>query len=196
MSAAVCTHLGEVIMRELPSEVEGCEDCLRGLKGHSARRQSHPEVILMIGRSARFASIMLESFNFGMSFAHVTEMGPKRELRGPEYALVQRIYRRFGRAGSITTPDAISATLLCGALSRDQWKTNAAAAACIAATVGIWWFLNEPVNREVVEWKPDYLPDDWEQLRDQWEYAHATSAALHALALGLVVAGRVREVRR
>ena len=29
MSAAVCTHLGEVVVRELPSEVGGCEDCLR-----------------------------------------------------------------------------------------------------------------------------------------------------------------------
>jgi hypothetical protein len=153
-------------------------------------------LLFMIAKVARFASIMLESFNFGMSFAHVLEMGPKRELHGPEYAVVQRIYRRYGRAGSVTTPGAISATLLSGALSRDQWKTNAAAAACIAATVGIWWFLNEPVNREVVEWKPDDLPDDWDQRRDQWEYAHATSAALHAFALGLVVAGAVREGRR
>jgi hypothetical protein len=29
MSNAVCTHLGEVAVRELPSAVEGCEDCLR-----------------------------------------------------------------------------------------------------------------------------------------------------------------------
>jgi len=29
MNDAVCTHLGEVVVRELPPEVEGCEDCLR-----------------------------------------------------------------------------------------------------------------------------------------------------------------------
>jgi uncharacterized UBP type Zn finger protein len=29
MSAAPCTHLDEVAVRELPTEVEGCEDCLR-----------------------------------------------------------------------------------------------------------------------------------------------------------------------
>ena len=62
---------------------------------------------------------MLESFNFGMSLAHVLEMGPKRELTGPEYAVAQRIYRRFGRAASGTMPGAVSATLLNGALSRD-----------------------------------------------------------------------------
>ena len=150
----------------------------------------------MIASAARFASIMLQSFNFGMSLAHVLEMGPKRELAGPEYAVAQRIYRRFGRAASLTMPGAVSATLLSGAVSRDQWKTNAAAAACMAATVAIWWFLNEPVNREVAEWKPDDLPDDWQQRRDQWEYAHATSAALHAVALGLLVAGAVGEERR
>ena len=150
----------------------------------------------MIASAARFASIMLESFNFGMSLAHVLEMGPKRELAGPEYAVAQRIYRRFGRAASLTMPGAVSATLLSGAVSRDRWKPHAAAAACMAATVAIWWFLNEPVNREVAEWKPDDLPDDWQQRRDQWEYAHATSAALHAVALGLLVAGAVGQGRR
>lgn len=125
----------------------------------------------MLARAARFASIMLDSFNFSMSLAHVREMGPKRELRGPEYAVAQRIYRRFGRAASVTMPGAVSATLLSAAVSRDRWKTNAAAAACMATTVAIWWVLNEPVNREVAEWKPDDLPDDWEQRRDQWEYA-------------------------
>jgi uncharacterized UBP type Zn finger protein len=29
MTDTVCTHLGEVVVRELPSEIEGCEDCLR-----------------------------------------------------------------------------------------------------------------------------------------------------------------------
>jgi hypothetical protein len=29
MSAAGCTHLGEITVRELPTSVEGCEDCLR-----------------------------------------------------------------------------------------------------------------------------------------------------------------------
>jgi hypothetical protein len=77
----------------------------------------------MIARAARFASIMLQSFNFGMSLAHALEMGPKRELRGPEYAVAQRIYRRFGRAAGVTMPGAVSATLLSGALSHDQWKT-------------------------------------------------------------------------
>lgn len=150
----------------------------------------------MIASAARFASIMLESFNLGMSLAHVLEMGPKRELGGPEYAVAQRLYRRFGRAASVTMPGAVSATLLSGALSRDRWKTHAAAAACMAATVAVWWLRNEPVNREVADWKPDQLPDDWEQRRDQWEYAHATSAALHAVALGLIVADAVGEGRR
>ena len=29
MSATACTHLDEVAVRELPAEVDGCEDCLR-----------------------------------------------------------------------------------------------------------------------------------------------------------------------
>jgi hypothetical protein len=30
MSASACTHLDEVAVRELPAEVDGCEDCRRG----------------------------------------------------------------------------------------------------------------------------------------------------------------------
>ena len=29
MSDAVCTHLDQIAVRELPASVEGCEDCLR-----------------------------------------------------------------------------------------------------------------------------------------------------------------------
>ncbi len=29
MSEVICTHLGEVAVRELPIAVDGCEDCLR-----------------------------------------------------------------------------------------------------------------------------------------------------------------------
>jgi len=29
VSAATCSHLGTVVVRELPASVDGCEDCLR-----------------------------------------------------------------------------------------------------------------------------------------------------------------------
>jgi hypothetical protein len=34
-----------------------------------------------------------------------------------------------------------------------------------------------------VTWRADALPSNWAARRDQWEYAHATSAALHAVGL-------------
>ena len=55
MSNAVCTHLDQIAVRELPASVDGCEDCLRSAAsgctsgsaspaGTSAAVTTHPTV--------------------------------------------------------------------------------------------------------------------------------------------------------
>jgi hypothetical protein len=59
--------------------------------------------------------------------------------------------------------------------------------------VAIWARCNEPVNREVVTWRTDALPDDWQQRRDQWEFAHAASAILHGVSVAALLAAVLRD---
>jgi hypothetical protein len=47
------------------------------------------------------------------------------------------------------------------------------------------------VNAKVAGWTASSLPPDWSSYRDQWEAAHAVSAALAGIALLVLVAATV-----
>jgi hypothetical protein len=50
-----------------------------------------------------------------------------------------------------------------------------------------------PANRVIASWQLDKIPSDWEQWRNQWEYAHAARAVLELVALAVLVLSVVRE---
>jgi len=144
----------------------------------------------------RFVSLALGALNLGLAWAHLVEMGPKRAMSGPEWLATQRIYRDFGKVAGITVPTALLSTLTTLALVRRRRPATlltALGGLCTAATVAIWAWFNEPVNRELVEWQADALPADWERRRDQWEFAHAASAALHTVSLAALLVAALRD---
>jgi hypothetical protein len=154
------------------------------------------EVGLMMVKVTRFVGLLLGALNLGLAFAHLVEMPPKREMDGPNWLNTQRIYRGFGNVARVTMPATLLASLSTLALVRRRGPTallTALGAICTAATVAIWARFNEPVNRAVVAWEAEGLPPDWARQRDQWEYAHATSAVLHAVGLSAALIGALRD---
>jgi hypothetical protein len=97
---------------------------------------------------------------------------------------------------SITTPGALLSTLATLLLVRKRRLTallTAIGASSIAAMVAIRARFKEPVNKEIVTGQATALPADWESRRDQWEYAHATSAVIHGVGLSALIAGALRD---
>lgn len=124
------------------------------------------------------------------------EIKPKRELSDPEFMTVQHVYRHWGKAASVLMPATTLANLLTAVLARRRRLPalmTAFAALCTAVTVGIWAKFNEPVNQDGATWPERGIPVDWEQKRDQWEFAHATSAAVHTLGMGELVVATLRD---
>jgi hypothetical protein len=116
-------------------------------------------------------------------------------MAGPDFLVAQRLYAGYGRVAAVTVPGA-AASAGVSALVADTRRVRSLcvfAGLAIAATVAIWRFANEPVNREVVTWRADALPADWEQRRDQWEFAHAASAVLHGVGLAALLAAALRD---
>jgi hypothetical protein len=144
----------------------------------------------------RFISLLLGALKLGLAWAHLVEMGPKRAMSGAEWLTTQQAYRDFGRVAAVTMPGALASTLATLALVRKQRPTallTALGAVCTAATVALWARFNEPVNREIVTWQADALPADWERRRDQWEFAHAASAGLHAASQVALLVATLRD---
>ena len=57
----------------------------------------------------------------------------------------------------------------------------------VGELVAFWGFIF-PVNQATQNWT--MLPDNWQALRSQWEYAHAVRAILYVLAFGtLLISG-------
>ena len=150
----------------------------------------------MLLNALRFSSLMFGALNLGLASAHLVEMEPKRAMSGADWLTTQQTYRQFGKVASVTMPGALFSMAALSYLARKRRGPAVLAgvgAACTAATVAIWATRNEPVNREVVTWDPDALPADWEKRRDQWEFAHAASAGLHAFGFGAVAAATLAD---
>jgi AcrR family transcriptional regulator len=144
----------------------------------------------------RLASLLLGAVNLGLAAAHLVELRPKRAMSGREWLTTQQAYRDFGKVAAVALPGALGSTLATAVLAQARPATallTVAGAACSAATIGIWARFNEPVNREIATWNTAALPDDWRERRDQWEFAHATSAGLHAISLSALLVAALRD---
>ena len=56
---------------------------------------------------------------------------------------------------------------------------------CIAGTQVVFWTYTYPANQATHTWT--MLPDNWVELRRQWEYSHATSAVLNFVAFVMLL---------
>jgi hypothetical protein len=130
-----------------------------------------------------FCSVFFTALALGASMAHVLELPNKIHLPKDQYAVVQQLYKGWALLG-IVVVIALIATLALVILTGHQRKTFALTLTgllCIAATQIIFWIFTYPVNRKTKNWT--IFPENWYQLRKQWEYSHASGAVFNLLAL-------------
>ena len=79
---------------------------------------------------------------------------------------------------------------------REPRLLNAALLAflCILGTQIVFWVFTQPANRATRNWT--VLPENWVQLRNQWEYSHAASAVLNLIALFALLYAAVSQEAR
>lgn len=64
---------------------------------------------------------------------------------------------------------------------------------CILGTQVVFWVFTDPVNHQTQNWT--ILPENWMQLRGQWEYSHAVGAALDLVALVTLLIAAITSSR-
>lgn len=134
-------------------------------------------------RTLYFLAILFAGLSLVPTMAHLLEATSKMGLAQDEYFTVQGIYRGWALLGIVVFGALLSSLALTFALRRERAAMMWAAAAflCIAATQGIFWVYTYPANVATANWTQ--RPADWETLRSQWEYSHATSAIFNLAAL-------------
>ncbi len=137
----------------------------------------------MLTKASQFLAVILTALALLPGGAHVMALPAKIAMPEEPYFVVQQIYRGWAWAGAVIFL-AIFANILAALLTRAnrrKWPLFAAAGLLIAATLAVFFTWTYPANQATGNWTS--VPENWEQLRIEWEYSHAVNAAISFLAL-------------
>lgn len=138
-------------------------------------------------KTVQFLAVMLTALALVPAGAHLFEMANKMVLSQEAYFTVQNIYAGWALFGFVLF-GALAANLVLAIMLRGQGVHFALALAAfllVAATLAIFFIWTFPANQATQNWT--VVPENWQALRLQWEYAHATNAVLTFLALCALV---------
>lgn len=115
--------------------------------------------------------------------AHLAELPRKLGLPGQEYLIVQQIYTGWALFGVAIIAALVSTGVLTILMWGRGWTfaLTLLAFLSMATTQVIFWTATQPANRLTRNWS--LLPENWAQLRLQWEVSHATNAILTLIAM-------------
>jgi hypothetical protein len=134
-------------------------------------------------RTAQFLALVFTALALVPAGTHLFELPNKIGLPQDDYFVVQGIYRGWALFG-IVLFGALAANLAAAFVARRQrapfWLALMAFL-LVAATLVIFFTWTYPANQATSNWT--VVPENWQELRLQWEYAHATNAVLTFLAL-------------
>jgi hypothetical protein len=130
----------------------------------------------------QFIAIVLTALALVPGGAHLFALPNKIGLVQEQYFIVQSIYRGWALFGAILIP-AVLANLLLAIMLRSRgapFILALFAAFCMGATLVVFFIWTYPANVATSNWTT--VPENWEQLRRQWEYSHAANALITFIA--------------
>lgn len=147
----------------------------------------------------RFITIMLTAVLLTLGFVHVWQLPPRLSYDGALWLDTLTFYIKFGPRGPgpvIELASILSTVILLFLVRgrRAAFSCTLIAVSALVLSTATWWLFVYPVNREVLTWTPETLPQNWMDFRNQWEYANAARAGLMFIALGSLLLSVVREV--
>jgi len=139
-------------------------------------------------------SIILVAIGMAAGMAHLFALPNKIDLAREDYLTVQQIYRGWALLG-IADIGALVSTLVLTVLARAaprMFYLTLVSTVCVALSLLIFFLFTFPANQQTENWT--MLPDNWQELRRQWEYSHAVGAGLYLVALiALILAALVER---
>ncbi len=139
----------------------------------------------MVLKTAQLFSLLLTALAAGVAFCHALELPNKMALPASTWLDVQKdLYDGFGRILGPIEYGALGATLVVLFLVRKRrtvFVMTLIASVCLVAGLVVWMSFVGPANLRVDT--ATSVPPDWMQVRNQWEYGHATRAVLFVVGL-------------
>lgn len=164
----------------------------RGASGFSGRSAVVDYPVSMFLKAWRFITIMVVAVLMTMGFTHLWQLPPRLTYEGALWLDTLTFYVKYGPAGPgpVIEIAALATTLVLVFLVRGRRPALALTLIALFALVvstAAWWLFVYPVNRELLTWTAETLPQNWADFRNQWEYTNGARASLTFVALGCLV---------
>lgn len=146
--------------------------------------------------AALFVALVSTGLAMGVAFAHVLELPTKMALDRDTYFLVQQLNRGWLILSVLLGVQLLS-ILVTAFLSREDSPMLILALVALGALIGaqaVFWLWTFPANVATDDWT--LIPENWEQLRAQWEYSQATSAVFQIVAFASLAFAVVMPIWR
>ena len=149
-------------------------------------------------RAWRFIAIVFTALLMTQGFAHLWQLPSRLAYEAVLWFDTLTFYVRFGPEGPgpFIEVAALLTTLVLVFLVRRRrpaFTLTLIAFVALALSTAAWWLFIYPVNRELLTWTAETLPQNWMEFRNQWEYTHSARAVLMFIALGLLVYSVIHE---
>ena len=142
----------------------------------------------------RFITLILAALTLTMTSAHVLELPQKMAYDAQMYAAINTtLYRYFALVGGFYTIGSIVSAFVLAFLVRKRraaFRWTLSGALCLLLAFGAWLALVAPVNAEIAHalmTAPDSVPGLWMELRNRWEYGHATGFVITLTGVSLLI---------
>jgi hypothetical protein len=150
----------------------------------------------MITSILRFTNIILAALLAGVSLGIWIGFNPM-QLSASAYLEQQQHMDQSLKVLMVSLVIAATAITLISAFVQRQNKPTfiglLAAAACFIACMIITKFGNVPIDREIMTWTANTMPENWKEFRDEWWSFHIWRAIVELVALVLVVWTGIRK---
>jgi hypothetical protein len=133
-------------------------------------------------RVVQFLALVLTALALIPAGAHLFALPNKIGLAQEQYFIAQNIYRGWALFGAVLLGSLI-ANLLLAVMLRGRaapFVFAVVAFLCMAATLAVFFIWIYPANQATDNWTT--IPENWAQLRLQWEYSHAGNALVTFVA--------------
>lgn len=152
----------------------------------------------MVVKTTRFITLILVALTMGMAFCHTLELPAKMQYDGALYVTLQNsLYLSFGTIGAVIEVGAMLAAIVLSFLvrkHRSAFVWTMIGTVCLAAALVLWFVWILPVNMEISRWTAASVPENWTQLRDQWEYTHATRFVIQLIGFSSLMLSILNEI--
>jgi hypothetical protein len=145
---------------------------------------------------AFFITLMATALALGAALTHALELPNKIDLSREDYFTVQRIYDGWNRLAFLLSVEVTGMLALIVIHWREPavLRPVAVALACFVAAQAVFWIWTFPANVATEQWTMQ--PENWEQLRAQWEDSHLAGAVFQSGAMAALVVAVLRRGRR